>query len=136
MNQNPYAAPVSTSSVTDLQSPATKSALNMYAKHAIFLFLVGAAVTVGGPLLISYVVAAKIPKLAAPSLLVLQLSIWFAKFWHYALILAPLYYLFLVALTYADKAIVGLRRAWSVIFWAIATLFTAAIAFGFVLPFL
>jgi hypothetical protein len=136
MNQNPYASPSPAAATPDRQEPSYKSVFGMYARHLIFVLLLYATMVVGGSMLESYVVSAKIPRLAAPSLLVLHLGRSFAKTWHYLLILAPLYYLFLIAVTAADNAVVGVRRAWSVIFWAFAILFTAAIGFGFVLPFL
>lgn len=137
MSQNPYESPaaIPTPDKPADRPPSLVPVTKMFARHAIFLAVMGIVLAIGRWLLTNYLTTAGI-RVHAPTLLVLKLARDIVAHWPSALLFAPIYFVWLALLDALDRRTSGVRNAWSFIFWTLSALLLAALAFGFVLPFL
>ena len=123
MNQNPYQSPTPAAAATDKASSSLLAkTVAMFARHMLILLVMGSILLFAIPRFETMLSELNF-KLSAPTLLVLALSRLVVNYWYFALILLPLYLLFLLGLKSTDRRFAGIALAWSVLFW----LFTAAL---------
>lgn len=136
MSENPYKPPKSVDVASDKIAPAVLSkAAAMFARHLSLLLVIGLGLTFVAPPLEKRLIEFEV-KLPAPTLLVLTLSRVLVNYWYLALILLPLYVLFLVGVQSADRRFAGLLIVWSLLFWLTGFAFLIGMVFALALPFL
>lgn len=136
MSQNPYQSPTPSAAATDkLAPPILAKTAAIFAQHLILLIVIGLILLFVVPHFDRMLLDFQL-KLPAPTLLVLALSRLVVKFWYLAMIVLPLYFLFLLGTQSTDRRFAGLALIWSIFFWLGGLAFLIGLMFALAIPFL
>jgi hypothetical protein len=137
MENNPYQSPKQQSTpATDQVVPSLlANTTSMFLLHLFLLIAIGLVLIFVVPSFEKMFVDFEI-KLPPPTLLILAISRLAVNYWYLAIIVAPLYFLFLLGIQSLDRHIKGFNLGWAILFWLSAALFLVVGTLAIAMPLL
>jgi hypothetical protein len=137
MENNPYQSPKQQShpAADKPASPILAKTAIMFIYHLILIAVIGLALIFVVPRFDIMFIEFEV-KLPAPTMLILALSRFAVNHWYLAILIPPLYFLFLLGIQSADRSFAGVALIWPLLFWLAGSAFVALMIFALASPLL